>query len=72
TEKYDATPASGHDWYAVNYGGNGATAYPVYHAFTEPVDTDEMSARLGWWNSVPIKPFAPSSSINLSTECKTS
>jgi hypothetical protein len=72
SEKYDTTPATGYDWYLVNFGGNGATAYSAYNAFTEPVDVDEMSARLGWWNSIPIKPFAPASSINLSADCKTS
>ncbi len=70
SEKYDTTPAAGYDWYLVNFGGNGATAWSAYNAFTEPVAVDEMSARLGWWNAVPIKPFAPASTINLSTACQ--
>ena len=71
SEKYDTTPVGSgvYDWYLVNFGGNGATAWSAYGAFTEPFDVDEMSARLGWWNSIPIKPFAPASTINLSTAC---
>jgi hypothetical protein len=70
SEKYDSTPVSGgYDWYLVDFGGNGATAYSAYNAFTQPLGKDEMSVRLGWWNAVPIKPFAPSASINLSTAC---
>jgi hypothetical protein len=71
SEKYDPTaPAGSYDWYLVNFGGNGATAWSAYNAFTQPVSTDELSARLGWWNAVPIRPFAPASSINLSSACK--
>jgi hypothetical protein len=69
-EKYDPTPAGSYDWYSVNFGGNGATAYSAYNAFTQPAGTDEMSARLGWWNAIPMKPFADSSLINLTTDCK--
>ena len=71
SEKYDPTAVSEgtYDWYLVNFGGNGATAYSAYNAFTQPVGVDEMSVRLGWWNAVPIKPFASSSTINLSADC---
>jgi Putative Flp pilus-assembly TadE/G-like len=71
SEKYDPTAvtAGTYDWYLVNFGGNGATAYSAYNAFTQPVSVDEMSVRLGWWNAIPIKPFAASSTINLSTSC---
>jgi len=71
SEKYDPTAVSvgTYDWYLVDFGGNGATAYSAYNAFTQPVSTDEMSVRLGWWNAVPIKPFASSSTINLTADC---
>jgi Putative Flp pilus-assembly TadE/G-like len=58
-----------YDWYGVDYGGNGAVASATFGGFAQSVYTDEMSVRLGWWNSVPMKPFTPASQINLTTMC---
>jgi hypothetical protein len=67
-----APPTSGgppYNWYDVNYGGNGAVANATFGGFSESFYTDEMSVRLGWWNSVPMQPFTPASQINLGTMC---
>jgi hypothetical protein len=74
TETYGTSVPPGfssHNWYAVNFGGNGAVANPLVGGFSTPIDTDEMSVRLGWWNDVPMKPFTPASQINLTTMCNT-
>jgi Flp pilus assembly protein TadG len=52
----NVTHPDGYDWYNLNYGGNTTDAitgagYRMY------LSTDEASAQLGWWNSVPIHPF---------------
>lgn len=47
-----------YDWYDVDYGGNPTTAYPGFGVFAAPVTTDELSARFGWWNAIPLTPFA--------------
>ncbi len=58
---------SAYDWYDVDYGGNVTTAYPSYGVFYAPIVNDEMSARFGWWNAIPITPFA--GSVNPSNVC---
>ncbi|MDQ2908825.1 MAG: Tad domain-containing protein [Candidatus Eremiobacteraeota bacterium] len=50
--------SSAYDWYNVDYGGNPTTAYSAYGVFAAPVTTDELSARFGWWNAIPVTPFA--------------
>lgn len=58
-ENYVASTANGiYDWYAVDYGGNFATADPLAVDFVTPFVSDELSAWLGWWNAVPTQPFA--------------
>ncbi len=56
-----------YDWYDVDYGGNATTAYPSYGVFYAPIINDEMSARFGWWNAIPITPFA--GSVQTSNVC---
>jgi hypothetical protein len=71
TERYTPVePSLSYDWYAVNFGGNGAQADPTYGVFhAANLAENEMSVRLGWWSAVPMKPFAPATSINLTTMC---
>ncbi len=58
-ETYAATPGIGtYDWYSVDFGGNGAVTFPVYNAYQFQINVDEFSQQFGWWNSIPIKPFA--------------
>jgi hypothetical protein len=47
-----------YNWYGVDFGGNAATAYVNYGVFNSATYDNEFSVRLGWWNSVAIKPFA--------------
>ena len=53
-----ATGPNGWNWFAINFGGNPATAFPKWDAYAERVNGPEFSAVTGWWNTVPIKPFA--------------
>jgi hypothetical protein len=60
-----------YDWYNVDFGGNGTTAWSAYNAYTSPVDVDEMSARVGWWAAIPVRPpTADDANVNLTTDCK--
>ena len=60
-ETYAATPGPGtYDWYDVDFGGNAFQTYPVYNAYSTPIAVDEFSQQFGWWNSIPIPPFAVS------------
>jgi hypothetical protein len=72
-ENYGTTvppsPGMPYPWYDVNFGGNGAVASALFGGFGTSLSTDEMSVRLGWWNSIPMKPFTPASQINLATMC---
>jgi hypothetical protein len=52
-----------YNWYGVNFGGNAAVAYVNYGAFDEPTYVNEYSVRVGWWNSIAIKPFAATPSV---------
>lgn len=54
----DPLDDTGYDWYAVNYGGNRAEAFPSANGYREGLFVDEFSAQLGWWNSVPIHSYA--------------
>ncbi len=45
-----------HDFYQVDFGGNAAQDNEAKGLFSSGVDDDEMSVRLGWWNSIPIRP----------------
>ncbi len=47
-----------YNWYGVDFGGNAAVAYVNYNDFNQPTYDNEFSVKLGWWNSVAIKPFA--------------
>ncbi len=58
------------DWYDVNFGGNQYTAYPGYNLFNTPLTVDTFEARVGWWNAVPVRPFAPAADVDLTTQCK--
>ena len=58
-EDYGApTPPSGdyadHNYYAVDFGGNAAVDNTTTGYFSNYVVTNEMSVRLGWWNSIPV------------------
>ncbi len=57
------------DWYDVDFGGNSAiaTAYQGLPFFSEPFNVNEMSARLGWWNAIPIEPF--STQVSIANDC---
>ncbi|MBV9440524.1 MAG: hypothetical protein JOZ24_11075 [Candidatus Eremiobacteraeota bacterium] len=48
----------GHNWFTVDYGGNSATAYPAYDAYSETVNNVEFSAAFGWWATIPIRVFS--------------
>ncbi len=54
----DTDSTDSYDWYNVDFGGNPTRAYPSAGVFYAPIVTDEMSARFGWWNAIPITPFA--------------
>jgi hypothetical protein len=61
-------------YYDVDYGGNYATAssYNGVPYFSEPFYRNEMSARLGWWNAIPMQPFAPTQNVSLAQDCPSS
>jgi hypothetical protein len=44
-------------YFTINYGGNNNIVYPQYRGFLDPIANDEFSVQMGWWGSVPIKPF---------------
>jgi|GEM_PF-1043736 len=60
------------NFYDVDYGGNYAVAssYNGVPYFAESFNDNEMSARLGWWNAIPMKPFA--TNVTLATACPSS
>ncbi len=75
-ENYAGTGTSGSgpngwNWFAVNFGGNPAKAFPKFDAYAENVNGPEFSAVTGWWNAIPIKPY--SGALNMGTiPCKAS
>ena len=57
-EKYDpVAPPNGQtdDFYAVDFQGNAAVAHTATGLFGVAVTHNEMSVRLGWWNSIPVR-----------------
>jgi hypothetical protein len=66
-----ATPNNAYD---VDFGGNYAVAsnYEGVPYFSEAFNNNEMSARMGWWNAIPTKPFAPANSVSLANSCPAS
>jgi hypothetical protein len=55
----ETTGASDNPFFTINYGGNNNIVYPQYRGFLDPIANDEFSVQMGWWGSVPIKPFGP-------------
>jgi len=53
-----------YNWYGVDFGGNAATAFVNFGVFNQPTYDNEFSVRMGWWNSVAIKPFATAPSVS--------
>lgn len=49
---------TGIDWYTVDYGGNANQAYSSANGYTFGIYQSEFSAFAGWWNAVPIRPYA--------------
>jgi Flp pilus assembly protein TadG len=49
---------TGFDWYAVQYGGNSATAYAALDGYAFDVYEDDFTKFVGWWASVPIRPYS--------------
>ncbi len=63
-EHYVAAPgASAYDWYGVDFGGNTNQAYESYDVFAFELTSDEFSAQLGWWNSIPIPTYTGVQSV---------
>lgn len=56
-EQYVGPFGTGYDWYGVDFGGNTTQAYESYNVFAAALASDEFSAQLGWWNSIPIAPY---------------
>jgi hypothetical protein len=46
-----------YNWYGVDFGGNAGVAYENYGVFNQSTYDNEFSVRMGWWNSIAIKPF---------------
>jgi hypothetical protein len=46
-----------YDWYNLNFGGNATAANAVANFYRAGLFTDEFSAQLGWWSSIPIHPW---------------
>jgi hypothetical protein len=51
------THPDGYDWYNLNFGGNATAANAVLNFYRAGLFTDEFSAQLGWWSSIPIHPW---------------
>jgi Flp pilus assembly protein TadG len=49
--------SDGYDWYNLNFGGNATTANATQNFYRAGLFTDEFSAQLGWWSSIPIHPW---------------
>jgi hypothetical protein len=56
-EAYVTPQTADYDWYGVDFGGNTNQAYESYNVFAFALTSDEFSAQLGWWNSVPIPAY---------------
>jgi hypothetical protein len=53
-----ATGPNGWNWFNIAFGGNAAIAFPGSNGYGMRVNNPEFSAVTGWWNTVPMKPFA--------------
>lgn len=53
-----ATGPNSWNWFTIAYGGNSATAWPQFDAYSMTIRGPEFSAVTGWWNAVPMKPFS--------------
>ena len=63
-EHYVAAAGPGaYDWYGVDFGGNTNEAYETYNVFAFELTSDEFSAQLGWWNSIPIPTYTGAQSV---------
>jgi hypothetical protein len=64
TNWYTSTFTSGlgagsyYDWYTPTYGGNPNTPDASSMRFSSSISQDEFSARTGWWDALPLKPFS--------------
>jgi Flp pilus assembly protein TadG len=56
-ESYVPPQTADYNWYTVDFGGNTNQAYETYNVFAFSLTSDEFSAQLGWWNSIPIAPY---------------
>ena len=56
-ENYVATQTADYNWYGVDFGGNTNQAYEAYNVFAFSLTSDEFSAQLGWWNSIPVPAY---------------
>jgi hypothetical protein len=57
-EAYVTPQTADYNWYGVDFGGNTNQAYESYNVFAFALTSDEFSAQLGWWNSVPIPAYS--------------
>jgi hypothetical protein len=57
-ERYVSPFTPAYDWYGVDFGGNATQAFATYDVFSAALVSDEFSTRLGWWNSIPIRPYS--------------
>ena len=48
---------TGYDWYAVQFGGNAASAHPLTDGYKFEVYSDDFTKFVGWWAAVPIRPY---------------
>ena len=53
-----ANDGTGFDWYAVQYGGNSASAYAALDGYAFQVFDDDFTKFVGWWGAVPIRPYS--------------
>jgi hypothetical protein len=56
-ESYVTPQTADYDWYGVDFGGNTNQAYESFNVFAFSLTSDEFSAQLGWWNSIPIPAY---------------
>ncbi|HVA36347.1 MAG TPA: Tad domain-containing protein [Candidatus Dormibacteraeota bacterium] len=56
-------------WYRVDYGGNPATSDGV-GGFTYSATNEGLLTALGWWSSIPVRPFAGTLQMGVSFQCK--
>jgi Flp pilus assembly protein TadG len=76
TNWYTSTFTSGlgagtyYDWYTPTFGGNANTPSSSTMRFSSTLSSNEFSARVGWWDAIPIKPWSGAlSSAQVSSIC---